>query len=79
MEDVVFVLEGEVHVVLAVFLSDIAVPKLTTCPRYILDIENFAMVNDFACHGIVCREDVVVLHLKVIAIVILCGAAVAVV
>ena len=70
-EDVVLVLEGKVEVVTSVFFGAVAVPELSSGPGYVGDVEGFAVVGDFACHGVaVDGEYVHVFHDVLVAVVV---------
>jgi hypothetical protein len=79
-EDVVTVFEGEIEVIAPVAISDVAIPELSPGPGDILDGEDDAMVGDGCGHGVsVDGEDVVIDHVKMIAVVVFRYAALAVV
>ena len=69
-EDIVLVFQGEIHIILAVFLSYVAIPKLASCPGDIFGGEYQAMVYDFTFHGVIGREDVGVFHIEMVTVVI---------
>ena len=69
-EDIILVFQGEIHIIFAVFLSYVAIPELTSCPRNIFGGEYQAMVYDFTFHGVIGREDVVVFHIEMVTVVI---------
>ncbi len=74
-EDVVAVFQGEVHVILAIFLLHVAIPQLATMPGDVLDAEYDAVVGEFLFatddgFEVVGGEDVVVFHVEVVAVVV---------
>jgi hypothetical protein len=79
-EDVVTVFEGEVEVITAIAANDVAIPKLPPGPWDIFDGEDDAVVGDRCGHGVtVDGENVVIDHVKMIAVVVFRYAALAVV
>ena len=79
-EDASLVLGREIHVVFAILLLDIAVPKLLFGPRNLLTGKDNAFVLHLTCHWVAGdRKHMIILHVEVNAPVILGDARIIVV
>ena len=76
MEHAIIILGREDEIVLAILLYYIVVPHLLLSPWHILYIENHTMIGYFTFHHIVHRENMIVFHLEVTAIIVEAFAAV---
>ena len=69
-EYIVLILHGEIQIIPAVLLGDITVPQLPACPGNIFYPQHDTMIYHFTTHNIICREYMIIFHVKMIAIVI---------
>ena len=69
-EDAVVAFGGEDEIVLAVLLDDIIVPHLFLGPFHLVDVEDDTVVGRLVLLDIAERQDMVVAHLKVSAVVV---------
>lgn len=70
VEDAVLVLGAEDHIVSSVLLHYVVVPELFSSPRNILNLQGKTVVVGNVLIGAVKRQDVVVFHLEVAAIIV---------
>ena len=75
MEDIRAILHAINKIVSAILLDYIVVPQLTTSPRDVVHVKNLAQITSLKLIGVIKTEDVVVLHIEMIAIVVLGYAA----
>ena len=78
-ENVITVFQRKIKIILSVFISYIAVPKLTSCPRDVCHTQCYTVVGYFAMHDIVGRENMIIIHIKMVTVIIFRNTGLAVV
>src|SRR5690554_717916 len=68
---IILIFQREIHIVLTVSVSNIAIPKLTSCPGYVFCLQNHTMISNFSVFHIFHRKNVIVLHIEMVAVIIL--------
>ena len=70
MEHTVVVLGRENEVILAIFLDDIIVPHLFLGPLHLIHMKNHAVIGNLTIFNILHRNDMIVFHLEMTAIIV---------